>query len=194
MGKFVSTITDGINSIAQDICSSVTDAGKTLEQLTQITQDFTPPILRRGQLKAALDSTDLPDALKNSITSAQSAAKTAFTAKFPSDDPNCNDSGVVQGYQTGGDVSSVVKQITKIFNDNQIDADSKTIGQMASTIQTEVDAHMGLRGTATGSHAINMNQSLEWSVAYAIFAIDENTNGLVYGFAAAMTGGWKKKS
>ena len=93
------------------------------------------------------------------------------------------DSGIVQGYVTGSSsVSCVVDRLTGEFTIWEIDADPTTIQGMANTIAQNVQAQMGAAGTAQGHHSLNMNQQINWVVAYGLFAVTPDNQGLVYAY------------
>jgi hypothetical protein len=52
---------------------------------------------------------------------------------------------------------------------------------------------MGATGTAYGTHNVDMNESIDWVVAYGEFQITTNTRGLIYAFGAVWNSGWSEK-
>jgi len=191
MGQFVSTLVKGIDSVASDIASAVSDAGTTAAQLTDIAKQFTPPVLHR--FTVAQDAPPLTTSIKNAMTSCQTAVTDFFKTQFGTDVGSNADNGCVQSYQDNGDIKTVIGQMTKDFTNWGIDADPKAIGLMAATIQEEVVAKGGLKGVSFGTYNIDSNDSIDWVVGYATFQITPENKGLVYAFCAQVSGGWKKK-
>ena len=188
MGSFASVIIKGIQGIANDITSLVTDAATSVAQLTSVSQQFTPPALHKY---AALDgSSNVNQAIQQAMKDAQTACTALFGKLYPNDTAAGVDSGVVSNYQDGGNVQTVITQMKSDFNDWDIITDDATINSMAKTIQGEIAAQLGKAGTAHGVHYINQNQYFDWVVAYGTFAIADGNTGLVYGFTTSYNSGW----
>lgn len=190
MGQFISAIVKSVEEIAEDIVSLVTDVGKTAGQLSGIINGFTPPALLAN---ANLGDGTLNDALKKAMDGAKNAAKQLFQTTYGSDtNPNI-DNGVIQHYKENGDISTVINQMKQDFKNWGIPADSELLNSMAQTIMTEVKAKAGLAGSSHGVYSITTNQQLKWTVSYGLFAIGQDNQGLIYGFAAYFDSGWGAK-
>jgi len=191
MGQFVSTVVKGIDAVANGIASAVSDVTATTAQILQVTQQFTPPVLHHSLI--AMDAPSLSANIKTMMTQCVTAVVGLFKTQFGTDPGTNTDNGCVQSYSDDGDVKTVVSQITQDFNNWSIEADAKAIAMMASTIQREVVAKAGKTGVSYGTYNIDSNQSIDWVVGYGTFQITPENKGLVYGFAAQLNGGWKKK-
>ena len=189
MGNIVSAIGSDIDSVVESVGKLVTDVSAAVAQLTSIAEGFAP----KGAdvyVVTLQDANDIDGALKNAMTGASSAASALFTSTWPSLTAAGVDNGVVQDYVAGGSVQCVVDQVTSDFTDWEIDADSKTAKEMANTIAQNVKAQMGTAGSAQGHYSINMNQQIDWTVAYGLFAIGSGKSGLVYAYTAAFSSGF----
>lgn len=195
MGNIVSTIGSDIDSVVTSVSKLVTDVGGAVKQLTSIASGFAAP--PAGQLSAALksspyaitlgDSGDIQTALKNAMNGAKARALSMFIAQFPGVTAAGQDMGVVKKYVSGTtDVPCVVDQMTNDFRTWEISTDPETIKGMAATIATNVNAQLGVAGAAQGHHSLNMNQKIDWVVAYGTFELSDNSQGLVYAYVAAL--------
>jgi hypothetical protein len=211
MGQVTSAIVSGIEGIADSIAKQATDTVATVGQLKAIaTQLVAVPSLRfldspglqhlppsalayifRAPSIAFADPASVQTALKAAMTGASGAVKATYKAQFPSVPAGGTDNGAVNPYNAGGDLSSVVSTIQTNFTNWNLPVDQTQMGQMAGTIQNEVQAQLGASGTAYGRFYLNANQSVVWAVAYGMFVVaTPSTNGLVYAFTAGLDSGF----
>lgn len=198
MGKIISDIGSDINSVVDSVGKLVTDVSSAVGQLTTIASGFsTPPAPEKNQLLKSTeyvatlgDPEDINSALKSAMSAAQTKVSSVFSSTFSGVTAAGVDNGVVSDYVTGEGVSCVIKQMTQDFKNWQIDADNATIEGMANTIATQISAQIGIAGTSQGHHSINMNQQIDWAVAYGLFAMGNNQQGLVYAYTAALDSGF----
>jgi hypothetical protein len=199
MGNIVSTIGSDIDSVVTSVSKLVTDVGGAVKQLSSIASGFAAP--PAGQLSAAVktspyaitlgDPNDINSALKAAMNGAKAKAMSLFAAQFSGVTAAGQDMGVVSGYVSGTtDVPCVVGQMTNDFKIWEISTDPTTIQGMATTIATNVNAQLGMTGTAQGHHSLNMNEKIDWVVAYGIFEMGDNSQGLVYAYVAALDSGF----
>jgi len=189
MGQIISSISGDIDKVVESIGKVVSDVTVATKQLTDITSSFAnnPKLEGLDSFKVTQsDPSDIKTAIKTAMTAAQQKAHSFFTQRWSSIAPAGVDSGVVQDYVQGGNVQCVIDQMKIDFQDWEIDADSKARKIMARTIAEEIKAKMGVPGASHGIHSINMNQQINWTVTYGIFALGDDKQGLVYGFAAAL--------
>ena len=201
MGKVISTIGSDIESVVGSVSSLVTDVGGAVTQLTSIAAGFaSPPVapslhfLKSSAYSISLgDPTDINTALKNAMLAAKAAAAGLFAKTFPGVEAAGADFGVISGYvTTSGDVTCAAQQMASDFANWEISTDPATIQGMANTIATQVNAQMGMAGTAQGHHSLNMNEKIDWVVAYGIFTMGDNSSGLVYAYTAALDSGFSR--
>jgi hypothetical protein len=207
------TVISGIVDVVSQIAGAVVDAGTTITHLQGIAKDMTAgpppppsaafsrlnartgmsissPVTLFARAAAVASSDDVSTALKGAMDAAKTAATTLFSSQF-AEPPTGSTNGVVSGYSaTGGDLSSVVTQLKNSFTIWNLPLNDTQIGQMASTLQTQVEAQMGRGGSSWGKFVLNMNQTALWTVAYGLFQINETKQGLVYGFAGGMDSGF----
>ncbi|QSO52090.1 hypothetical protein JZ785_25640 [Alicyclobacillus curvatus] len=195
MGQFVSALAKDIEAVSGSIAKLVTDAGQAVAQLGTMTAGFAGPVPQTPEdgtvmtiLFAAGD--DVQTALKAALTSAEKASSSLFSKRFGDVDPAGTDKGVVNGYKPDGDMSTVFSQMKQDFENWNLAVDDKIMNQMANTIAQQVKAQMGLAGTSYGSVYLNLNQKIDWTVAYGMFQVTPSSQGLVYAFSAALDGGW----
>ncbi len=87
MGQFASIIVKGIDAVANDIASVVTDAGTTAGQLTDLAKQFTAPVLHRFVIFA--DPPPLTVAIKSAMSACQAAVAGFYKTQFGTD-PGAN--------------------------------------------------------------------------------------------------------
>jgi len=191
MGQILSGVVMNLPSIATNIAGLVTNVGATAAQLSGIIAGFTPPELL-SSLSTELPSTTeaITEQITQAMTSAEAAALKTFESKFPGIEAN-SDKGVVDkfcGDLTKADLNEMIEFITLDFKNWQIPATNEQVSAMAETIATKINAQLGKGGTSYGTYRLNMNQKINWTVAYGEFVVNQDDNGLVYAFAAAMAG------
>lgn len=199
MGQVLSTLVQDVDDVITSIGKTVTDATKSVGQLTGIVDGFTKasqpatPALLQGRLPYRTssvvifsDAQDFNTALKGAVKSAKDAANKAFNAEWPDDSPAGTDSGIVASFNSSGDVTTILSQLKQDFTNWSLPLNDNQILQMAQTLQTQVTAQAGQAGVAHGTYHLNMNQSMVWVVTYGIFYVTQTTQGLVYAFTAAL--------
>jgi len=191
MGCFVSTIAKDIDDVVSTVSTLVTDAGKTVEQLTSIASGLQPGAPGPKFLDSLADAQDVNGAMKTTMNQAQAASKKLFEKDFSGVDIAGTDKGVVKDYCPDcGDDEAVIGQLKVVFKNKGLPLDPKPIAEMATTIREEVKAQMGVSGTASGHYNINTNQKIDWTVAYGMFEITPKSQGLIYAFSVALDGGF----
>jgi hypothetical protein len=206
MGQIISAVGQDLDDVVGGITKLVTDVGTTVQQVTQLASSFVgaaPPVAAMAHAHVHTvekfdDDQTLAANIKTAMTNSKTAVSKTFAAKFPNDaTASVNiDNGIVNNFCGGGsgaDVTPVIKQITNDFSNWAYGADKKAIQAMAQTISTQINAQMGATGTAYGTHNVDMNESIDWVVAYGEFQITTNTRGLIYAFGAVWNSGWSEK-
>lgn len=192
MGKIVSDVGSNLDSVVSGIAGLVTNVTQAVTQLNGVAQGFVTPQADRYVVSMSVPN-DINGALKSAMTAALAKATAVFTKQWPDLTAAGADNGCVQAYVTGSSsVACVVDRLTSDFNTWEISADPTTIQQMANTIALNIQGQMGLAGSASGHHALNMNQSINWAVAYGLFQIDVNNQGLIYAYTAALDSGFAR--
>jgi hypothetical protein len=201
MGKVISTIGSDIESVVGSVSSLVTDVASAVGQLTTIAAGFASPAVDQSKhflnsspyVISLGDPNDINTALKTAMLAAKAKASALFATTFPGIDAAGADYGVISGYvTTSGNVTCAAQQMTTDFGDWEISTDQTTIQGMANTIASQVSAQMGMAGTAQGHHSLNMNEKIDWVVAYGIFTMGDNSSGLVYAYTAALDSGFAR--
>jgi len=129
-------------------------------------------------------------ALKAAMKGADKAASAAFKAQFPSVDASGSDYGVINNFFATGGPETIVKQLIVDMEAWQLPVSEQAAGLLAVQMKTDVDAQIGDVGTNHGIYAINMNQSLDYTIAYVEFYITQTSNGLVYAFTVGLDSRW----
>lgn len=202
MGKVISTIGSDIDAVIGSVSTLVTDVTGAVGQLKSIAAGMAAPVapstanFKSSPYVVSLgDPNDINSALKDAMQGAKAKATAVFKTTWPDMEPAGADNGVITGYvTTSGDVTCAAAQMTNDFKNWEINADSATVQGMANTIATQVNAQIGMAGSAQGHHSLNMNQKINWVVAYGIFAMGNNQNGLVYAYTAALDSGFGSKA
>lgn len=196
MGKIISAIGSDINTVASSIGDLVTDVSTAIQQLTHIAEGFnTPEELKPESSKRTFvisysDPSDIDGAIKEAIKSAKSASQKLFEKTFPSISIAGTDAGVVQDYVQGGSFDCVIKQISNDFSNWEINVSSDVVNQISQTIAEQIQAQMGAGNSSAGHHHVNMNQVIDWTVSYGLFALGDNKQGLIYAYSAALDSGF----
>jgi len=188
--------------VGNQIGSLVNNTALTISQLVSIIGSFgaapvgvgagVGPVSRpsRPSIKFA-DPNNVPQAVAATMAAANTAASTAFTQQFSGVTAAGVDNGAVTGYQpSGGNLKNVEVQMLNDFNNWNLPLSAEQVADMVATIAIEMQAQLGLAGTAYGQYYLNENQMIDWVVAYGEFVITDTQNGLIYAFTAALGGGW----
>lgn len=188
MGQILSGLVMNLPSIATNIAGLVTNVATTAGQLSNIITGFTAPELH-SELPAGAPATTeaITDQILMAMGRAETAALDLFGLKFPGTEAN-SDKGVVDnfcGNLVNADLNEMIEFITLDFKNWQIVADDQQVSAMAKTIALKINAQMGKAGTAYGTYRLNMNQKINWTLAYGEFVVSQDDNGVVYAFAAA---------
>ena len=199
MGKIVSTLSKDVNDVATGIAQAVSDVATTVDQVTAIAAQFSGTPVKKvalaGDIELGAEDNDqmLAEQIKKAMANAQKAVEKKFKTQFPDDEAPNTDKGVIQNYCGGGsniDLSGLKVQLKNDFSNWAMAADEKAINAMANTISTEVQAQMGAAGTSHGTQNVDMNESIDWIVAYGEFQITTESKGLVYAFGAVYNSGF----
>lgn len=212
MGQFVSALAKSLPEIINDVANLIQHSTTAIAQLQGITQGFSDdehvnramllgggeataiflksrPIVSLASFDAAEDS---QSALKAALTACKSATAQKLKTVYPDVAPPANapDGGFITGYNVNGDLGTAVEQINNDLQIWNIPVLGNVVQSMAKTIQIQVKSTQASHGTSAGRTYINRNQSVCWAVGYGEFAVDNDQNGLVYGFTAALDSGW----
>ena len=200
MGKIISDIGSDIGHVVDSVSKLVTDVGAAVEQLDAITAKFVAPVDSASFFPAPdagpsfvvtrSDAEDINGALKEAMKAARKSALTAFKKQWPSVEPAGSDDGVVADYVAGGNAECAHKQMNQDFKNWEIDADPAATREMTSTLVSQISAQLGAAGNTQGHHSLNMNQQINWTLAYGLFTMGNDKQGLVYAYAAAMDSGF----
>ncbi len=212
MGEVISAIAEGVKNVVDDIAKLVTDVESTVSAIEKGINTFgaitsaqqAVLIARNPSIRSAMvdigpgvytlaaGDDQLQAAIRDYMSAAQNAAEETFNTQFPKVELAGSDSGVVKGFQVGGqNLSTLLSQIDSDFSNWQINCSGDTQKKMAKTIQVQVDAKGGATSTSFGRVSINTNATIHWTAAYGVFPVTTTSMGLIYGFCAGMKiGGW----
>lgn len=196
MGEII-TVVAGVAEVAATIASLVSNANSTIQQVNSLTSGFGQitggaPVSFFAAPEAGGNTgeTGVISALKAAMAGAKNASTGAFKTQFPQSTASGTDYGVINNFFATGDPQTIVKQLIVDMEAWQLPVSEQAAGLLAVQMKTDVDAQIGNVGTNHGIYAINMNQSLIYTIAYGEFAITQTSNGLVYAFTAGLDSGW----
>lgn len=200
MGAVTSAIVGGIDGIAAGITSVAADVGAVGKALTGLAASFakTPAshgaitIFALGPHKNHKGIFLGDDPVTNGLAQCQTAAKARVLSNWKIDFPGSSlpqsDFGSVADFTPGGNMTSMINQLTNDFSVWGISLNSTQIQQIANSIVSNV---VSTGGQASDLHFvtyISLNQAVNIELTYGTYVFQDNNHAnhtyLVYAFAA----------